>query len=142
MPAVAAAKFCVPEPSERMAAFQKQIDAGAIGLEPDQAVKSWSSDPERKEWILSLCTPHPKGTFERGVTLTGREAEIAYRHYILAEKNTPSPFWGEYERVRNKDGWTSERMPTMHDAMIEAPEDLAARLNAYASSLKPEGPAQ
>ena len=37
-------------------------------------------------------------------------------------------FWQEYERVRTLDDWTTETMATKHDAMIEAPDDLAARL--------------
>lgn len=120
---------------ERMAAFQRQIDAGAIGLAPDGASASWAEDAETRAWILARCTPHPKGALSVGVTLTGREREIAHRHYILAERNQPSPFWPEYERVRGLDDWTSERIPTYHDAMVEAPLDLAARLDRYAGAL-------
>lgn len=119
---------------KRMAGFQRQIDAGAIALEPDDAMESWTSDPDHMAWLVKLCTPHPKGTFQSGVTLTGREKEVTARHYILAERNTPSPFWAEYTRVKDRDTWTSETIPTLHDAMVEAPEDLAARLDAYAAS--------
>lgn len=119
----------------RMAAFQKQIDAGAIALEPDRAIDSWTSDPAIKAWLQAQCTPHPKGTFQKGVTLTGREAEVTRRHYIIAEKNQPSAFWAEYDRVRDRPGWTSDRMPTLHDAMVEAPQDLAHRLDRYAATL-------
>jgi len=118
----------------RMAAFQKQIDAGAIGLEPDGAIDSWTDDPAVKAWLMRMCTPHPKGTFQTGVTLTGREAEVRRRHFILAERNKPSPFWAEYERVRSREGWSSETMPTLHDAMIEAPDNLAQRLHSFADT--------
>ena len=118
----------------RMAAFQKQIDAGAIGLEPDGAIDSWTDDPAVKAWLIQMCTPHPKGTFQTGVTLTGREAEVRRRHFILAERNKPSPFWAEYERVRSREGWSSETMPTLHDAMIEAPDNLAQRLHSFADT--------
>ena len=123
----------------RMAAFQKQIDAGAIALEPDDAIDSWTDDPEVKAWLMRQCTPHPKGTLQTGVTLTGREAEVRDRHYILAERNKPSPFWAEYERVRTKSGWSSETLPTLHDAMIEAPDELARSLDRFASALS-KGP--
>lgn len=120
---------------DRMAGFQKQIDAGAIALEPDHAINTWTDDPELKSWIRARCTPHPKGCFTHGITLNGREREIAHRHYIWAAKNSASPFVAEYERVRDLPGWTSETIPTWHDAMIEAPEDLAARLDRYAAHL-------
>ena len=116
----------------RMAAFQKQIDAGVVGLPPDKGADTWVSDPDTKAWLLSKATPQPRGTLQNGVTLTGREAEVPARHYILAERNKPSAFWGEYVRVKDRPDWTSERMPTLHDAMIEAPDDLATRLDAYA----------
>ena len=120
---------------ERMAGFRAQIEAGAIALEPDAAVDTWTDDPATKAWLLAQCTPHPKGCFERGVTLTGREREVPARHYILADRNRPSPFVAEYERVRDRDGWTCETIPTLHDAMVEAPRELAARLDAWAATL-------
>lgn len=119
----------------RMAAFQAQIDAGAVGLAPDGAVETWTDDPELKAWILEKCTPHPRGAFLYGVTLTGREAEVPHRHYIVAARNTASPFQIEYARLRHRAGWTSEEIPTWHDAMVEAPGELAARLHAYATPL-------
>lgn len=120
---------------ERMAEFQRQIDGGAIGLEPDGAIDTWTDDPATKAWLLARCTAQPKGTFEHSVTLTGRETEIAHRHFIVADKNSASPFQAEYARVRQRPGWTSERIATWHDAMVEAPGDLASRLDAYAASL-------
>ena len=119
----------------RMAAFQKQIDAGAIALEPDDAIDNWTDDAGVKAWLVRQCTPQPKGTFQQGVSLTGREADVSRRHYILAGRNKPSPFWGQYKRVRELSGWTSETIATLHDAMIEAPDDLAKRLDAFTGTL-------
>ena len=128
------ALFAKADPA-RMAAFQEQIDAGAIGLAPDAASDNWTDDPALKAWVMSLCTPHPKGCFEQGVTLTGREAEVPHRHYIIAERNQPSAFWVEYDRVRGRDTWTTESIATLHDAMVEAPQELAQRLDRYAASI-------
>ncbi|MEX0285778.1 MAG: alpha/beta fold hydrolase [Paracoccaceae bacterium] len=119
---------------ERMANFQAQMDAGAIALEPD-LFDAWSADDDTKAWLRRQCTPQPVKTFTEGVTLTGREADVPHRHFILAEHNRPSAFWGEYERVKDRPGWTSERMPTKHDAMVDAPEDLAGRLDGYLATL-------
>ena len=122
---------------KRMAAFQKQIDAGAIALEPDDAMLTWTDDPETMVWLKRQCTPHPTGTLQKGVTLTGREKLVRHRHYIVAERNRPSPFWAEYRRLSGMGGWTTERIGTLHDAMVEAPLDLAKRLDAYAASIEP-----
>ncbi len=119
----------------RMAGFQKQIDAGAIGLEPDGALENWTKDPEKKAWLKRMCTPHPAATLQRGVTLSGREAEVVHKHYIIAEKNEPSIFWKNYDKIQTRPGWTHERMPYWHDVMVEAPEHLAERLDAYAAAL-------
>lgn len=135
-PEVSGASLFARVNPNRMAAFQAQIAAGAIGLEPDAAVDTWTDDPETKAELLRQCTPHPKGCFENGVTLTGCEAEVRHRHYIFAGRNKSSPFQAEYERVRTRDEWTSEVIPTLHDAMVEAPDDLAARLDAYAENLR------
>lgn len=122
----------------RMAAFQKQIDAGAIGLDADDAIHTWTDDPGKLHWLRGLITPHPRGTFQSGVTLTGREAEVPHRHYILAARNTTSAFNGEYARVSDRDGWTTDTIDSLHDAMVEDPDDLARKLDAYAGGL--EGP--
>ena len=120
---------------ERMAAFQKQIDAGAIGLEPDGALESWTSDPNARDWLQRQCTPHPPKTLQAGPILTGQQSRIEHRHYILAAKNDPSAFQAEYRRLQSQQGWTFDSMPTWHDAMVEAPEDLAARLDEYSAHL-------
>ena len=70
-------------------------------------------------------TPQPMRCLVEGVTLTGREAEVTDRHYILAERNKPSIFWEEYERVLGRPGWQCHTMPTKHDVMVGAPEALA-----------------
>lgn len=116
---------------ERMAVFQKQIDAGKAGLEPD-LFDAWTSDPDRKAWLRAMCTPQPAATFTQGVTLTGREAEVRRKLYILAERNRPSAFWAEYDKVKGRPGWTTRRMDTLHDVMVEAPDDLARVLAGFA----------
>jgi len=118
----------------RLAAFQAQIDAGAIGIEPD-LFDAWSSDRGKIAWLKSMCTPQPKGTFETGVTLTGREAEVAHNHYILCTRNTPSAFEAEYAKLDGRPQWTRETIETKHDAMVDAPERLAEMLDAYALGL-------
>ena len=118
----------------RMAKFVEQINAGAAGVAPDK-FDAWTDDPDIRAWLETMCTDQPAGTMLNGVTLTGREAEIAHRLFILAERNQPSAFWGEYEKAKAK-GWRTTRLPTKHDAMIEAPEALAGLLSDFAAGLQ------
>lgn len=116
----------------RMAGFQKQIDAGAIALKPD-LFDAWTDDPIKKDWLIAQCTPHPVECFTKGVTLTGREAEIADKHYILCARNTPSAFEPEYAKLDGRDGWHRHTIETKHDAMVDAPQQLALLLSDIAA---------
>jgi len=113
---------------ERMAAFEAQATGGEFMVEPD-LFDAWTDDPVLKEWLISMCTPHPIGSFRHGVTLTGRQSEIADRHFIVCAKNDPSPFQAEYRRVRNQESWNIHEIAANHDAMVERPEELADLLN-------------
>lgn len=119
---------------DRLAGFEAQLGDGGFMISPD-LFDAWTDDPAKKAWLKTMCTPHPVECFRRGVTLTGREAEVAHRHYIIAARNRPSAFWGEYERVRARPDWTVDQIATKHDAMVEDPDGLATKLGAYAGGL-------
>mgnify|MGYP004144613817 FL=1 len=118
---------------ERTAILRAQLANGDFMVAPDR-FDSWTDDPDHMAWLRENCTPHPIRCLTEGVTLTGREAEVTHRHFILATRNRPSLFWEEYERVKGRAGWQVQEMPTKHDVMVEAPETLAARLDAIADS--------
>ena len=87
-------------------------------------------DSEETRKFYEDCLGLPlANAFPIETTLTGREADVADRHYILAERNKPSIFWEEYERVSKRPGWQCYRMPTKHDVMVEAPGALADLLH-------------
>ena len=119
---------------ERMAQFQRQIDAGAIALDPDN-FDAWSDDESVKDWLRRQCTPHPVGCFQEGVSLTGRENEVVRRYFILCARNEPSPFWPEYEKVKDRENWRSDKIATKHNAMVEAPAQLAELLTDFADTV-------
>ena len=118
---------------ERTAAFRAQLANGGFMVEPDM-FDAWSDDPEQLAWLRAKCTPHPMRCLMEGVTLTGREADVTDRHYILAERNKPSMFWEEHDRVSGRPGWKTHTMPTKHDVMVEAPGALAGLLNEISAS--------
>lgn len=112
---------------ERMAAFEAQIADGGFMVEPD-LFDAWTDDPAKRAWLMSMCTPHPVGSFRHGVTLSGRQNEVKERYFIVCSQNTPSPFQAEYQRVRDLDSWVTHEIATKHDAMVEQPEELARLL--------------
>lgn len=114
---------------ERMARFEEQTRRDGFLVEPD-LFDAWTDDPDLREWLVAMCTPHPIGSFRAGVTLSGRQDEIGDRHYIACTRNTPSPFENEYRRIRTADRWQTHEIDAKHDAMVERPGDLAGLLNA------------
>lgn len=118
---------------ERTAAFRQQIADGGFMVDPDK-FDSWTDDPGHLARLREKCTPHPMRCLVEGVTLTGREAEVEQRHYILATRNKPSLFWEEYDRVKGRAGWQMHKMAVRHDVMVEVPEELADRLDFIAAS--------
>ena len=91
------------------------------------AFERWVS-AERIPWIKTMTTPQPGTCFDKGVTLTGREAQVSARDFILCAANKGSPFWQFHDRYRDDPRWRVFQIDSLHDAMIEAPEALAALL--------------
>jgi pimeloyl-ACP methyl ester carboxylesterase len=79
------------------------------------------------EWVDKLCTPHPIGCFIQKLRLTGKEALVPHRTYVLAERyssvNQPT-----YAKVKSLPGWKAVSLDCGHDVMVDAPEALAALL--------------
>lgn len=84
---------------------------------------------ERIDWLKTMTTPQPGTCFGKGVTLSGREAEVAQRDFIICTRHKPSPFWRFYETYKDAPGWNTHQLDSLHDAMIETPEALAKILD-------------
>jgi len=89
----------------------------------------WAS-PERLEWLKSMVTPQPGSCFGKGVTLSGRENEVPARDFIICTKHKPSPFWQFYETYKTDPKWRAFELHSLHDAMIEMPDELVSILLA------------
>jgi pimeloyl-ACP methyl ester carboxylesterase len=118
----------------RMAAFQKQIDAGAEAVAADM-FDVWTDKPETRALLVEKCTDQPVGTLLNGVTLTGREAGVAHKHFIICTQNSPSAFWPHYEKVQGRAGWSHDQIDARHNAMVDEAEALTAQLHAYVTQL-------
>ncbi len=73
--------------------------------------------------FLGRLTPHPFMTFAEPIYL--QHAPVVRRTYVYCSA-VPFGLFDEYAaQARTDPSWTFHDMPTSHDAMIEAPEELA-----------------
>ena len=80
---------------DRLARFEAQVKNGGFLVKSD-LFDAWTDHPDKRRWLEALCTPPPIGCFRQGATLSGRQNEIAERHYIICDRNFPSLFHAEF----------------------------------------------
>ena len=80
-----------------------------------------------REWVDRLCTPHPISCFIQKLRLTGREALVPHRTFVLCERYR-SIFQAIRNRVQGLPGWKVASIGCGHDAMIDAPDAVASLL--------------
>ena len=74
------------------------------------------------------ATSHPIASFLQAISLSGHQNDVARRDYVYLSGWSGTPFTTVYERLREDDGWHVHELPTGHNAMAEAPDELAAIL--------------
>jgi len=120
---LSAAQLSSPERAAEVAAARRPD-----GHTDPTGFERWVS-PERIEWLKSMTSPQPGACFGKGVTLTGRQNEVSSRDYIICTRHKPSPFWRFYEQFKVDPKWRTHRLDSLHDAMIEVPDQLVALLD-------------
>jgi pimeloyl-ACP methyl ester carboxylesterase len=74
----------------------------------------------------SRCTPHPLATFRQAIRLTGRWQSIREKVFIYASGWPETPFRATYEALQTHPAWIVRTLPTRHDIVRDAPQDLVA----------------
>jgi pimeloyl-ACP methyl ester carboxylesterase len=74
------------------------------------------------------ATSHPLASFLQGISLSGHQNDVARRDYVYLSGWPGTPFTAVYERLRQDGGWHVHELPTGHNGMAEAPDELAAIL--------------
>lgn len=78
-------------------------------------------DPRRR--------PHPIASLTQAVRLTGAVDRVPVREYVYCSGwEDRTPFTATRDRLRDDPLWTVHEIPTVHNAMREAPEAVAAIL--------------
>ncbi|MEV0275619.1 alpha/beta hydrolase [Streptomyces sp. NPDC050610] len=86
------------------------------------AADGWSVAPP--PFFGPRTTRHPLASFLQPVRLAAAPDEARRRDYVLLTQDPQNPFIRFYGRVRAQPGWHTHTLPTGHDVMAEAPEDL------------------
>jgi pimeloyl-ACP methyl ester carboxylesterase len=116
-------------PSARREHFLRLVDdTGRIALDWDQAMDGWAvRDPADRAWLRPRLRPHPLGGLADRLT-ADPPPEMA-RHYIhCTDKPAGDNFAGFAAAARDDPAWRMVELDAGHDAMVTAPQRLAAEL--------------
>jgi pimeloyl-ACP methyl ester carboxylesterase len=113
---------------------ERQIAAAAAngGLVPPNSAELFGVNEADRAYVDSMCVPQPLVTFREGLRLTGARERVAHKTYLRAGNYRSIPFDAARDAVTGASGWVVESIPSGHDVMIDAPEELAAALVAAA----------
>jgi pimeloyl-ACP methyl ester carboxylesterase len=89
-------------------------------------------EPAQVALLQRNCTPHPLKTFDDAMVLRGPVGGEIPKVYIQCTDPVYEPMQASRHFVRAQEGWAWDEIKTGHDAMISAPEALAAKLLRYA----------
>ena len=74
----------------------------------------------------SRCAPQPLATFKQAIRLTGRWRDVREKVFIYASEWPETPFTPTYEALKTDPAWTVISLPTRHDIVRDAPDDLVS----------------
>jgi pimeloyl-ACP methyl ester carboxylesterase len=118
---------------ERTASFHKSArDTGNNLFLPAPAPEVFGVGADDAAWVAAHLTPHPYGTYLTALALPhlaqDKGAASLQRTYVDCVKPFYSDFNGLKARLKADAAWKYVEIQTGHDAMVTAPEELAALL--------------
>jgi pimeloyl-ACP methyl ester carboxylesterase len=118
-------------PAARREHFLRSVDgSGRIVLDPDSAMDGWAiTAAADREWVRPRLRPFPVGAL-RDPLPADPVPELPRRYVHCTVKPGGDSFAGFADAARSDPAWRFAELATGHDAMITAPEALAAALSA------------
>lgn len=113
--------------AERRRVVEEQ-GAGLFAPPPPVAAFGVPEDHPLAPWVRRRLTPHPAATYRTPLRLAQPAGNGLPRTYIACTDPWYGPLEWARARVRGRPGWAWEEIATGHDAMVTAPEALAALL--------------
>ena len=112
---------------------QSNETSGGLSIPVPPASAFGVFEPAQVALLERNCTPHPLKTFDDPITLNGPVGGTIPKVYIQCVDTVYEPLQASRDLVRAQENWAWDEIETGHDAMISAPEALAAKLLRYAS---------
>lgn len=113
-------------------AAQRRLDARrtsqGLTIPPPSPEVFGVTDEADAAWLRRRLTPQPLATYTDALNLSAPFGNGLERTYIACTNPRYTPLATSHERARSQPGWHWQELPTGHDAMITAPEAVAALL--------------
>lgn len=116
------------DPPERQQAIRSRIEEtgqGPVLPCPPAVIYGLRSEADR-EWVDRRQTPHPAATYTQKSTITGAWRTVPKLVYIATTGFSQSDFRDISASLAEDDAFVRAEIDSGHDAMIDAPADLAA----------------
>jgi hypothetical protein len=113
-------------PEDARVQRESATELNNFGVTPISAAMFQVNEADR-EWVDSLCTPHPLHTLTQRLRLTGGLDRITRRTYVLAASGPPF-FKAFRDSVAGDPRWRTDELACGHDVMIDLPAETAAIL--------------
>lgn len=132
-------------PAARREHFERLTDGrGRIVLDPEAAMDGWAvTAPADRAWLGPRLRPHPAGAL-RDPLPRDLLPPLPRRFLHCTDKPGGDSFAGFAAASRADPTWGFAELATGHDAMVTAPDALAALLTApgsdAAAPVRPDGP--
>lgn len=115
--------FALTSPAVKEAILGAQA-RGDLGIPPRPA-EAFGVNPADRSWVDRLCVPQPLATMTDAIALTGAVERIARKTYIRAKSYANPGFDRALATLRADSSWRTLEVPSGHDVMIDAPDELA-----------------
>jgi pimeloyl-ACP methyl ester carboxylesterase len=109
-----------------------ELAAANEGFIPAVPAANFGVNERDRAWVDAKCVPHPLGTMREGLKLSGARDRVAHKTYLRAGTYRSIPFDAAREALSGAPGWVVDTIPSGHDVMVDAPEELAGALVAAA----------
>ena len=112
-------------PDERAGLEALTVEQGGLRMLPPFPAEFFNVNSQDKEMVDALCTPQPFATLSERIRLSGAFLQVAKKTYIRATGWAGTHPGQSYARIQNDPHWSLFDIPCGHDAMLDAPEELA-----------------
>jgi pimeloyl-ACP methyl ester carboxylesterase len=109
-------------------AFMLSQAAANNGMVPPFPASSYKGSPAHEAWIDAKCVPQALAGFVQGVKKGVETMNSLCKTYIFASVNDRDTFRETRDRLSKDPSWKTYDVPSGHEVMLEAPEELARLL--------------